>query len=174
MSERRPFGPDIRLAIFDADGTLRRTLVPGQPCPRAPDEWELLPGVREVLGAVDWERCGVRLGVASNQDQVGYGHLSAATADRLLRDAVRAATDGKVHDPLIRFCPHVLEEPCACRKPAPGMLLSILEECGVVPEQALFVGDSSVDEAAARRAGVRFALAADFFAPRRQRPALRA
>src|SRR5689334_11626787 len=36
-----------RLFIFDADDTLRHTLVPGQPSPRAADEWELLPGVAE-------------------------------------------------------------------------------------------------------------------------------
>ena len=35
-------GP-ARLVVFDADGTLRRTTVPGQPCPRASDQWELLP-----------------------------------------------------------------------------------------------------------------------------------
>lgn len=174
MSRRSPFGPGIRLAIFDADNTLRRTLVPGQPCPRAPDEWELLPGVRDVLGAVDWERCGVRVGVASNQDQVGYGHLSAATAGRLLRDMVLAATDGRVSDPVIRFCPHVLEVSCACRKPEPGMLLSIMEECAVTAERTLFVGDSPVDAEAARRAGARFVHASGFFDARRAAGPLRA
>ena len=37
------------LIVFDADGTLRRTVVPDQPCPRAAGEWILMPGVREVL-----------------------------------------------------------------------------------------------------------------------------
>lgn len=174
MSGGAPFGPDVRLAIFDADNTLRRTLVPGQPCPRAPDEWELLPGVREVLGAVDWRRAGVRLGIASNQDQVGYGHFTAAMAEQLLRDLVLAATAGAVRDPVIRFCPHVLEVPCDCRKPAPGMLRSIMTECAIDAAHTLFVGDSPVDEEAARRAGVRFVHAAAFFDPRRRPAGLRA
>lgn len=168
MSEILPFAPDVRLVIFDADDTLRRTIVPGQPCPRAPHEWELLPGVREVLGAVDWEGSGVRVGVASNQDQVGYGLIEAAMADRLLRDLVLAATDGRVRDPVIRYCPHVPEVVCDCRKPAPGMLLSILAECGVDPADTLFVGDAPSDAEAARRAGVRFVHATALFGPRRR------
>lgn len=163
MSRASPFDPEIRLVVFDADDTLRRTLVPGQPCPRAPDEWELLPSVREVLGAVDWPGCGVRLGVASNQDQVGYGLIDASTVERLLRDMVDAATAGKVRDPIIRYCPHVLEVECACRKPAPGMLLSIMTEGAVSAGETLFVGNAPTDAEAAWRAGVRFTDAASFF-----------
>jgi hypothetical protein len=57
-----------RLIIFDADGTLRRTLVSGQPCPHAADEWTLLDGVRAYVSALPHD---VYLGVASNQDHVG-------------------------------------------------------------------------------------------------------
>src|SRR5205085_2553999 len=60
-----------RLVIFDADDTLRRTIVPGQPCPHAEGEWELLPGVRARLHRIPPD---VYIGVASNQDHVGYGH----------------------------------------------------------------------------------------------------
>ena len=81
------------LVIFDADDTLRRTLVPGRPCPRAPDEWALLPGVAEVLRGIPWMTPGgPRLGLASNQDQIGYGLLDERTARRLLKDLALAAT----------------------------------------------------------------------------------
>lgn len=52
-------------------------------------------------------------------------------------------------------------------KPAPDPLLKILTHFGAAPRQALFVGDSTIDEATARAAGVWFvayrnpALAAD-------------
>lgn len=153
----------VRLVIFDADGTLRRTTVPGQPCPHADREWELLPGVRRCLTAIDWSGGKLAIGVASNQDHVGYGLVDANLARRLLHDMIDAATAGAVHDPEIRFCPHRLEEPCDCRKPAPGMLIDIMRARGLAPADTLFVGDSPVDAQAATAAGVRFVWARDFF-----------
>jgi D-glycero-D-manno-heptose 1,7-bisphosphate phosphatase len=153
----------VRLVIFDADGTLRRTLVPGLPCPHAQDQWELLPGVRECLTAIDWRARNLRVGVASNQDHVGYGLIDDTLARSLLRAAIDAATDNAAPDPVIRLCPHRLEEPCTCRKPAPGMLLDIMREVGASPAATLFVGDTPTDAEAARRAGVRFAWANEFF-----------
>lgn len=163
--EQHPALRGVRLAIFDADDTLRRTLVPGQPCPRAPDEWELLPGVREVLSRTSWQS-GLRVAIASNQDQVGYGLLTHGMAERLLLDLVREATAGRARSPLIRLCAHRLEQPCGCRKPAPGMLIDLMRDAGAPPHATLFVGNADSDREAARRAGVRFAWAADFFAQR--------
>ncbi len=117
-----------RLYIFDADNTLRRTTVPGQVCPHAPGEWELLPGVRERLARIDWTQAS--LGVASNQDHVGYGLLTEARCRALLHDMVREAIGGSARDVRVLFCPHVLEVSCACRKPAPGMLEDV---AGLVP-----------------------------------------
>src|SRR3954469_23765035 len=79
---------DVRLIIFDADGTLRRTTVEGLPCPNRPGEWELIPGVRERLGEIDWGAGGARFGVASNQGGVGVGYLSLTAARRLLEEMV--------------------------------------------------------------------------------------
>lgn len=153
----------LRLVIFDADDTLRRTTVAGKPCPHAPGEWELLPRVREMLSAVDWMRGSVRIGVASNQDQVAYGHLTHAMAHRLLRDMLVEATGCPTLDAVIELCPHALDVPCDCRKPAPGMLLRAMAAAGVTPAETLFVGDAPTDAEAARRAGVAFTWAADFF-----------
>ena len=149
-----------RLIIFDADGTLRRTLVPGQPCPHAPDEWELLEGVRACLSALPRD---VRLGVASNQDHVGYGHLSYAEAHALLAAALELASGRKTDPAAIRLCPHRLEVACSCRKPAPGMLLAIVEHYGVTPSESLFVGNERVDELAAEQAGMPFLWAQDLW-----------
>ena len=153
----------VRLVIFDADGTLRETTVPGQPCPHAPGEWRLLPGVRERLTTIDWNARGINVGVASNQDHVGYGLLSAETARELLRAMIQEATGGAVRDPDVRFCAHRLEDPCECRKPAPGMLLALMRAHDVPPAATLFIGDAPTDAEAARRAQVRFAWASEFF-----------
>ena len=156
MPEPHLFSP-YRLVIFDADDTLRRTTVPGQPCPRRSEEWELMPGVRELLSQVPWKRSNApHLGLASNQDQVAYGHLSLRVARELLRDLAFAATGLVPEDAALQLCPHALHIDCACRKPKPGMLLRLIEHFQVSREQTVFVGNSEVDRAAAAAAGVAF------------------
>ncbi|HEX8391930.1 MAG TPA: HAD-IIIA family hydrolase [Longimicrobium sp.] len=153
--------PSIRLYIFDADDTLRRTLVPGKPCPHRPGEWELLPGVRERLSAMPWHT--LHLGIASNQDQVAYGHMTAEMCRSLFVDLIREAVGRDVPEACIRFCPHALEVDCGCRKPAPGMLMDIMGHFEAGADETLFVGNAPSDKEAARAAGVRFAWAWDFF-----------
>ena len=155
-----------RVLIFDADGTLRFTTVPGQPCPKTPEEWRLMPGVRERLSALDWGPGGHRLGIASNQDGVPLGDLSRDMAERLLHDVVAAAIGFVPEDAAIEMCVCDPRQPCPCRKPAPGMLERILRRFGASPAEALFVGDLEIDRQAAGRAGVAFEWAADFFGER--------
>jgi D-glycero-D-manno-heptose 1,7-bisphosphate phosphatase len=106
------------------------------------------------------------LGVASNQDHIGYGHLDAPTARELLGAMILAATGRRLPDAALELCPHVLEEPCACRKPGAAMLERLLAFYAVAPAEALFIGDAETDRAAAARAQVPFALADAFFARR--------
>lgn len=153
--------PSLRLYIFDADDTLRRTTVPGKPCPHRPGEWELLPRVNERLSAMDWST--LRLGIASNQDQVAYGHMTRETCHALFEDLIREAVGHDVPDACIRFCPHALEVECECRKPAPGMLMDIMRHFGAAAGETVFIGNAPSDEKAARAAGVRFEWAWDFF-----------
>ena len=151
----------IKLYIFDADGTLRRTTVPGQPCPNRPGDWELIPGVRERLAEIDWE--GARFAVASNQGGVGMGYLTLEMAYDLLADMVLAAFGRPAPPGAIEVCPHAPHAGCGCRKPSPEMLTRLMHRFGARRDETLFVGDMDRDEEAARRAGVRFAWAHDFF-----------
>jgi D-glycero-D-manno-heptose 1,7-bisphosphate phosphatase len=160
-----------RLFIFDADDTLRRTVVPGRPCPWHSDDWELIPGVQQVLSGQRWNQPGGPLfGIASNQDHVGYGHLSFQAARDLLRDLARAAAGIVPPDEALQLCPHRLEIPCRCRKPEPGMLEAIMAHYNVLPSQTVFVGNHETDCEAARRAQTGFTLAADFFTPMARAP----
>jgi D-glycero-D-manno-heptose 1,7-bisphosphate phosphatase len=152
-----------RLLIFDADNTLRRTTVAGQVCPYRPGEWELLPKVRATLQQVDWRAGWFRLGIASNQDQVAYGHLSEQLARRLLIALLLEATGCPVLPAAIQLCPHALEVACPCRKPAPGMLLALMAAHGLGARHTILIGDAACDREAARRAGVRYLHAWEFF-----------
>jgi D-glycero-D-manno-heptose 1,7-bisphosphate phosphatase len=163
-SDQSPEG-GIRLYIFDADGTLRRTTVEGLPCPNGPDDWELIPGVRERLSQVDWG--AARFGVATNQGGVGVGHFSLETAQKLVEDMVLAAFGTPAPRGSIEMCPHAPHSGCPCRKPKPLMLKRLMRRFRAAGRETLFVGDMERDREAALRAGVRFAWAHEFFGGRR-------
>jgi D-glycero-D-manno-heptose 1,7-bisphosphate phosphatase len=157
-------GPSLKLYIFDADGTLRRTTVPGLPCPNRAGEWELIPGVRERLARIEWGGLrGARFGVATNQGGVALGYLTLAAARRLLAEMVYEAFGVPPPPGSIEICPHAPHAGCACRKPEPTMLLRLMRRFGATPAETLFVGDMDRDEEAARRAGTHFAWAHEFF-----------
>ncbi|HEX8476017.1 MAG TPA: HAD-IIIA family hydrolase [Pyrinomonadaceae bacterium] len=154
----------IKLYIFDADDTLRRSTVEGQPCPNDDGQWELLPGVRERLAAIDWSAGGSRFGIATNQGGIALGYLSYATAHRLLVEMVKEAF-GVESVPVgaIEICPHAPHLKCLCRKPHPAMLLRLMRRFRAGEHETLFVGDMDRDAEAAHRAGVRFMWAHEFF-----------
>jgi D-glycero-D-manno-heptose 1,7-bisphosphate phosphatase len=152
-----------KLIIFDADGTLRRCTVKGQPCPNAEDQWELMPGVQEKMAKFDFGPNGILIGIASNQAGVSLGYLTEHTAYQLLKDLFVAVTDCWPTYGLLQVCPHPVNGGCDCRKPAPGMLLRIMRIAGVLQDRTLYVGDMESDEQAAQAAGVDFQWAKDFF-----------
>ena len=157
-------GAPVKLYVFDADGTLRRTTVPGLHCPNKPGEWELIPGVRERLARIEWGEGGARFGVATNQGGVGLGYMTLAAARGLLEDmVVEAFGVAKPPPGSIELCPHAPHLGCPCRKPKPLMLERLMRRFGVGPRETLFVGDMDRDEGAARAAGTRFMWAHEFF-----------
>ncbi len=149
------------LHIFDADWTLRRCTVPGQPCPNRAGEWELMPGVKERLARLDWNTH--TLAIASNQGGVGLGHLSGVTAHGLLRDLYIELIGKEPNPDHIQVCPHRPDEGCKCRKPRPAMLTHLMQVTRTPPGLTLFVGDQESDLQAAIAAGCGFAWAAAFF-----------
>jgi HAD superfamily hydrolase (TIGR01662 family) len=171
----RPAAAHWDLLIFDADDTLRRTTVPGRPCPYAPGEWKLLPQVRRRFRGLLAAEPGLRLGIASNQDRVGYGRIAEDTARTLLHDLARASFGRELPPDAVQLCPHVPAAGCRCRKPGGAMLERIMTYYGISPERTLFVGDAETDRGAAQQAGTAFMPAAAFFSstaassPRRSR-----
>lgn len=94
----------------------------------------LYPQVRETLAALRAQ--GTRLAIVTNKEQ--------RYTDRVLA----------AHDLAPAFHRVVCGDTLATRKPDPAGVLACLREFGVPPARALFVGDSSIDVATARGAGV--------------------
>ncbi|MGW4214281.1 D-glycero-alpha-D-manno-heptose-1,7-bisphosphate 7-phosphatase [Lentzea sp. NPDC004789] len=129
--------------LFDRDGTL----IADVPYNGDPARVTPMPGAREVLR--DLRAHGLRTGVVTNQSGIGRG---------LLTEPQVAAVNARVEELLGRFgtwqiCPHAPEDACACRKPAPGLVLAACAALGVSPHRTIVVGDIGADVAAAEAAG---------------------
>jgi D-glycero-D-manno-heptose 1,7-bisphosphate phosphatase len=140
-----PPTPTLRAILFDRDGTLVRDV----PHNGDPVQVELVPGAAKALRRV--RRAGLLTGVVTNQSGIGLGLLTREQVD-----AVCARLD-ELAGPLgpVLICPHVPDEGCACRKPAPGLVLSAAAALGVRPEECAVIGDIGADVGAARAAGAR-------------------
>ncbi len=131
--------------LFDRDGTL----VVDVPYNGDPDRVEPMAGARAALDRVR-ER-GILTAVVSNQSGVARGLLTA--------EAV-AAVNARVEELLgplgpWAICPHGPEDGCACRKPAPGLVLEAARALAVAPGRCAVIGDIGADVEAARAAGAR-------------------
>jgi len=145
--------------LLDVDGTLRKTLS-GELYPRGPDDVELLPGRREVLQR--WVDDGYALFFVSNQSGIASEKMTAADAD-----AAFARTIELLGLPVagVAYCPHpAFPVGCFCRKPLPGLGISLIHRHQLSRDTLVMVGDMESDEAFARAIGAGYFAADAFFA----------
>lgn len=110
-------------------------------------------------------RAGLRLSCVSNQPAAAKGTVSVARLLAVHARVVELLAREGVRLEVSRLCLHhpdgvvpSLSGPCACRKPAPGMLLDAAAELGIDTSACWMVGDTDADVAAGRAAGCRTAL----------------
>lgn len=133
--------------FLDRDGTLN----PDPGYINSPDQFELFPGVPEVLARL--KRAGARLIVVTNQSGVARGFMTRDDLDAVhmklkrLLDAAGASLDS------IYFCPHHPDEGCDCRKPNRGMIDQAVREWGVDLKRSYLIGDHARDIELAKRVG---------------------
>lgn len=116
-------------------------------------EFEFLPGVKASLAALS--RLGLPIVVVTNQAAIGRNLVSAEVVEDIHKRMVAeiVAHGGRI-DRVI-YCPHKPEDECACRKPAPGMLLQAAAEMGIDLNQSYLVGDAATDIQAGQKVGCR-------------------
>jgi histidinol-phosphate phosphatase family protein len=143
-----PWPGPVRAVLFDRDGTLVRDV----PYNGDADRVELLPDARQAVERL--RTAGLRLGVVSNQSGIGRGLITAeqvAEVNRRVDELLGPFSTWQV-------CPHDSEDGCACRKPAPGLVLAAAADLGVPPSQIVVIGDIGSDVEAAEAAGARSVL----------------
>jgi D-glycero-D-manno-heptose 1,7-bisphosphate phosphatase len=146
---------DRRTVFLDKDGTLIEDL----PYNVDPRRVRFAPGAREAVRLL--AAAGYRLVIATNQAGIARGYFTEQELRAVERhlaaevESLGGRLDG------FYFCPHLPEgvnefaTECACRKPEPGMIRQAVEELGVRPDRAWFVGDTWMDVVAGRRGGCR-------------------
>ncbi len=150
-----------RAVFLDRDGVLNRAIVrDGRPySPAGLDEVEVTPGAREALAQL--KEAGYLLICVTNQPDVARGLQQRETVEAI-HVLLRAALP--LDDLLV--CYHDDTDHCACRKPAPGLLLAAAARHGVNLSQSFMVGDRWRDVEAGRRAGCRTLLIDNGYAER--------
>ncbi|WP_203888434.1 D-glycero-alpha-D-manno-heptose-1,7-bisphosphate 7-phosphatase [Planobispora longispora] len=131
--------------LFDRDGTIIYDI----PYNNRPELVEPVSGSRAAIDRV--RRAGVPVGVVTNQSGVARGLIGAEELERV---------NARVEELLGPFdvwavCPHGETDGCACRKPAPGLVLRAAEALGVDARDCVVIGDIGRDVEAARAAGAR-------------------
>lgn len=129
-----------RLVVLDRDGTINRD---SSDYIRRAGQWQPLPGSLAAIAHLT--AAGYTVVVATNQSGVGRGFFSVTDLyemhERLCEQV--AGHGGEVAG--MFFCPHVPEDGCDCRKPAPGLLLEIADRFSCSLEGVPVIGDSQRD-----------------------------
>ncbi len=133
--------------LFEYDGVVRAKR------PAHPDEVELLPNRREILGR--HAAAGFRLlGVSSQPD----------VPEEIARACFLRTNELLGLEIEVEFCPHGGGPPvCWCRKPLPGLGILLIERHRLDPAQSLFVEVSAADRGFASRLGIPTVPAEVFF-----------
>lgn len=138
-----------RRAIFlDRDGVINRAKVlKGKPYPPASvSELEILPGVSEALCRL--HGAGYILIVVTNQPDVARGKQTRETVE-----AIHQYLQTQLPLDKIFVCFHDDIDQCACRKPAPGMLIDAVVEFDLEIDSCFMIGDRWRDVEAGAQAG---------------------
>ncbi len=156
-----------KAAFLDRDGVINLKAPEGQYVTRW-EEVRILPGVATAIAMLN--KAGFRVIVVSNQRCVAKGLVTSTQVEALHRRICRELAGlGAVID-AVYFCPHEAGHgsghgsghettpACACRKPAPGMLLQAAKDHQIDLSASWMIGDSEADVAAGKNAGCKTVL----------------
>lgn len=154
--------------FLDRDGTLNSVVshpgIEGQDSPFSANELELLPTTAEALSRL--RRLGYRLIVVTNQPAAAKGKTDLEKLFQINHRLKKILEEKEVLLDALFLCPHhpegspqsadsFLIQPCACRKPGPGLLEKGAGIFGIDKENSYMIGDSWRDIGAGKAFGVK-------------------
>lgn len=153
--------------FLDRDGVLNELVADpnaeGLESPLSPEDVVLVPGAARAAARLG--QAGFVLVCVSNQPAAAKGTVSIDQLLAVHERVIRLLADDGVCLHASYLCLHHehgsvpgLAGPCACRKPAPGMLLEAAAEFNLDLSTSWMVGDTDADIAAGSAAGCRTVL----------------
>ena len=145
----------LRPCLFiDKDGTL----IENVPYNADPALLRFMPGAGEALARL--QGLGLALVIVTNQSGLARGRFTRAEFARLQQVLLQQLQQGHgVAIDAVAVCPHAPDAEgrpaCLCRKPAPGMLISMAQRHGLDLTRSWMLGDTLDDVEAGHRAGSR-------------------
>ncbi len=136
-----------RYALLDRDGTI---LTKHHYLSRVEDV-ALLPGAGAALRRL--QRLGFGLIVITNQSGIGRGLVTLEQLAQIHARMLQLLEAAHVAVEAVYFCPHLPEEGCACRKPAPLLAYEAARRFGFALEESLVIGDNACDVEFGRQIG---------------------
>lgn len=140
----------MKLVILDRDGVINEE---SDEFVKTPSEWVPLPGSLEAVTRL--KRAGWTVFLATNQSGLSRGLFDLAAFHEMHRKMRRLLGELGGDIDGIEYCPHAQKDDCECRKPKPGMYLSIARRLDVGLDDVPIIGDSPRDLEAARAVGAR-------------------
>lgn len=139
----------MKLIVLDRDGVINQD---SDAFVKSSAEWIPIPGSLEAIARLT--RAGWTVAVATNQSGLARGLFDAtALSDMHFKMQQRVMEQGGRID-LIVHCPHGPDDGCACRKPLPGLFITIAEHFQLPNLKGVpVVGDSLRDLTAGIRLG---------------------
>ncbi len=116
-------------------------------------EFRFIPGAPEAVARLS--RAGIRVFVITNQSIINRGIVSRHAVETINRRMVREIEQHGGQIEAVACCPHHPDERCVCRKPEPGLLLSLAREHGLDLGSTVVIGDALGDIEAGTAAGCR-------------------
>jgi histidinol-phosphate phosphatase family protein len=137
-----------KVVFLDRDGTVNRD---SADYIKSRSEFEFLPG--SVAAIRKLTAGGFTIFIITNQSALARGYISfeELTAMHAMMSRTVVAAGGKFAD--IFFCPHLPDDGCDCRKPAPGLIHQACLKYNIDPAVAVMIGDSAKDIACGLNAG---------------------
>jgi D-glycero-D-manno-heptose 1,7-bisphosphate phosphatase len=136
------------VVYLDRDGTINHD---SPDYIKSRSEFKFIPGSIEAIRLLTLS--GFTSIIITNQSALARKFISPDELDHihaLMKNAIISG-GGKITD--IFFCPHMPDDGCECRKPAPGLLLQAQRKYNIDLSKSIMVGDSAKDIECARNAG---------------------
>lgn len=139
----------IEAIFLDRDGIINEVVMRDGvvSSPRCAGEFRVLPDFVEFYNSIRKHK--VKLFVISNQPDVKRNLLDSSELT-LMDEAMKSQFQ---FDEIV-YCTHDDSDCCECRKPKPGMIISLLQKHGLQRDRVIFIGDSKKDVGAGKAAGV--------------------